>query len=467
MRIEASAAGFNAIFAIDIISKVEAGATPEATSTKTFDAICRAMSQCTLLIANLTPCLGVEPDADVIFQLGYMAAQNKPVFSFSNDSQTLYERVRKWNGTEFSERLLNSSKQTGRLIKCDRNNMLIENMGILDSSIALENPGPDSYNDPMLEGPSFATGSRVLTPKLFGITIPKNDIYSNIIVFAQAVSDAKNHVSMKKQCPNQGLTQIVENPNATYLAGPGVLLPDAETYFTHARDIIKEKARDIVVVTPIEAHKHFSLMPECALENGNNPHLRELIYKTNTDLMRSARMGIFNLTPHRGVAAHSATIFNMGYMVGKDYAAGRTPRVYGFSTSANNLYERINIWFSNHKESDYYTTSSDYNHHLGNTAVYSKMIDAAILISGGLLSHRPTQEKDKKRNLTGSNSYSHLDDFTSCANEAVVQLIKDGIKCTPSLGARVSSGPNFWAPHTRAQEARNQEILAQQKSPLV
>lgn len=467
MRLEASAAGFTAIFAVDVISTVEAASSPEATSTKTFDAICNAMQQCKLLIANLTPCLGVEPDADVIFQLGFMAAHGKPVFSFTNVSQTLYERVRKWNGGEFTERLFCSSAQKSRAVSCDRNRMIVENMGIKDPSKAIDEPGPDSYNDPMLEGVSFATGSRVLTPKIFSMTIPQNEIYSNIFVFAQAISGAKNYFLMENQVQNHDSTQIVENPNATYLAGPEVLLPNVETHFAHAQEMIKDKAKDIVVVTPIEAHKNFSFMPESALENGNNPHLRELIYKTNTDLMRTARMGIFNLTPHRGVAAHSATIFTMGYMVGKDYALGRAPRVYGFSTSADNLHERIKCWFSSQKEVDFLTTSSDYTHHLGNSPVYSKMIDAAIRISGGQLSHRPTKEKEKKRNLTGSSNYSHQDDFSCCVSEAVIQWAKDKIECSPSLGARVASRPNFWAPHTKAQEARNQDILAQQKSPLV
>lgn len=464
MRKEVSEAGFTAIFAVDVLLQMEAGSS----SIITFNALCEAMQRCTVLIANLTPCLGVEPDSDVIFQLGYMAALGKPVFSFTNDPRTLYERVREWNGAEFTERLGNKQGETTLLFKYDRNGMRIENMGINDHSKAIEDPGPDSYNDPMLEGASFKTGSGVLTPTMFSMKIQNNQIYSNIFVFAQTVSDIKKYM-LNKKFPEPFTTQLDENPNAIYLAGPSTLLPDAESYYTNTQKIIKKSNNNITVITPVETQPNYRLAPERAFENGNNPYLRQLIYKTNIDRIKSTRMGIFNLTPFRGAAPHSSTIFEMGYMVGKDHALGRTPRVYGFSTTAENLHERIEHWFNGQKDGSHAlkeTTSSDYIYHFGQSFVYSRMIDAAILVSGGLLSHQPTKEKRDKRCLTGSRIYSHLDDFNSCAEQAVTLLTKDIIQSTPSLGNRVTEGPNFWAPCTAKQAVRNKETLAKQQSPL-
>jgi nucleoside 2-deoxyribosyltransferase len=46
-----------------------------------------------LLIANLTPFRGVSADPGTVYELGYMVAQNKPAYAFTNDVRGYTERV--------------------------------------------------------------------------------------------------------------------------------------------------------------------------------------------------------------------------------------------------------------------------------------------------------------------------------------------------------------------------------------
>ena len=211
MRRQVREAGFEAVFTKDIQKILAEDATEEMQCS----AICNAMKDSDLLLANLTPFLGVEPDPDVTFQLGYMAAQQKPVFSYTNVSKPFYERVLDWNGCAF---IIDAGLQR------DRDQMRIENIGIKDYTHAAKTAGPDSYNNLMLEGPSTMTGSLVLTPKIVGNEIPEEEFYTNLSVFTRAVSQAKQHVLVEKKIKANPAPQKIENPTASYIAGPGVFL---------------------------------------------------------------------------------------------------------------------------------------------------------------------------------------------------------------------------------------------------
>lgn len=51
------------------------------------------MNACDLIIANMTPFRGPSMDVGTAFEMGYMAAQGKPVFGYSNDGRLYVDRV--------------------------------------------------------------------------------------------------------------------------------------------------------------------------------------------------------------------------------------------------------------------------------------------------------------------------------------------------------------------------------------
>ncbi|MBW4661944.1 MAG: nucleoside 2-deoxyribosyltransferase [Drouetiella hepatica Uher 2000/2452] len=51
------------------------------------------MDRCDLIVANMTPFRGVSMDVGTAFEMGYMAAQGKPVFGYSNDGRLYTDRV--------------------------------------------------------------------------------------------------------------------------------------------------------------------------------------------------------------------------------------------------------------------------------------------------------------------------------------------------------------------------------------
>ncbi|MBI4782890.1 MAG: nucleoside 2-deoxyribosyltransferase [Oscillatoriophycideae cyanobacterium NC_groundwater_1537_Pr4_S-0.65um_50_18] len=51
------------------------------------------MDRCDLVVANMTPFRGASMDVGTAFEMGYMAAQGKPVFGYSNDGRIYADRV--------------------------------------------------------------------------------------------------------------------------------------------------------------------------------------------------------------------------------------------------------------------------------------------------------------------------------------------------------------------------------------
>jgi nucleoside 2-deoxyribosyltransferase len=47
---------------------------------------CRLMDQADAIIANMTPFRGVSMDVGTAFEIGYMRAQSKPIFAYSNET---------------------------------------------------------------------------------------------------------------------------------------------------------------------------------------------------------------------------------------------------------------------------------------------------------------------------------------------------------------------------------------------
>jgi len=57
-----------------------------------FDACVRMMDDCEVVIANMTPWRGVSMDVGTAVEVGYMHAQGKPVFGYTNETRSYNER---------------------------------------------------------------------------------------------------------------------------------------------------------------------------------------------------------------------------------------------------------------------------------------------------------------------------------------------------------------------------------------
>ena len=75
-------------------------------------------------IANLTPFRGPSADVGTVFELGVLVGHGKPVFAYSNDTDTLLERVRKAADATFDD---------DRKAWCDGFGMAIEDHGNADN----------------------------------------------------------------------------------------------------------------------------------------------------------------------------------------------------------------------------------------------------------------------------------------------------------------------------------------------
>ena len=55
------------------------------------------MNEADAIIANLTPFRGTSADVGTAYELGYMAAQGKPLYGYTNDARIFSDRIDLWN----------------------------------------------------------------------------------------------------------------------------------------------------------------------------------------------------------------------------------------------------------------------------------------------------------------------------------------------------------------------------------
>ena len=108
-----------------------------------------------------------------------------------------------------------------------------------------------------------------------------------------------------------------------YLAGPEVFLADAADLGQSKKDLCAEFGFEGLFPLDNEMKPIVS-----------NDRIDALIYRSNIAMMHDAHIGIFNLTPFRGVSADAGTIFELGLMVGYG------KRVFGYTNDPDGLFER-------------------------------------------------------------------------------------------------------------------------------
>lgn len=81
------------------------------------------MDDADLCIANLTPFRGISADVGTVFELGYMIAQGKPAYGFTNDPRDYSVRATDYFGS--------ATIESGRLVSPDGE--MIEQHGMADN----------------------------------------------------------------------------------------------------------------------------------------------------------------------------------------------------------------------------------------------------------------------------------------------------------------------------------------------
>lgn len=107
--------GFEGLFPFDPELDLK-NLTPREAGLAIYDSNMKLMDSCDLMIANMTPFRSPSLDAGTAFEIGYMTAQGKPIFGYSNDGRLYAERV--------------TNKQTATL---DKNGMFIEQFEMIDN----------------------------------------------------------------------------------------------------------------------------------------------------------------------------------------------------------------------------------------------------------------------------------------------------------------------------------------------
>ena len=109
-----------------------------------------------------------------------------------------------------------------------------------------------------------------------------------------------------------------------YLAGPEVFHPDAVAIGALKRSACLKHGFEGLY--PVDNE-----IPE----GERGPGVDRVIYRENLAMMRRADLGVFNLTPFRGVSADAGTVFEL------DAFVGMGKPVFGYSNDQRSMLERV------------------------------------------------------------------------------------------------------------------------------
>ncbi|MEA2861895.1 MAG: hypothetical protein QOC72_3934 [Methylobacteriaceae bacterium] len=168
-----------------------------------------------------------------------------------------------------------------------------------------------------------------------------------------------------------------------YLAGPEVFLPDAVEIGRRKKALCDGYGFDGLFPFDNEIVKS---------EKGKR--IDHVIYAANLEMLRKADIGIFNLTPFRGLSADVGTVFELGAMV------GLAKHVFGYSNDPDDLLTRMRnsglaVPRDPHWLDQNGMTIEDYSN------ADNLMIDAAFESQGHRIVRRSVAEAERFRDLAG------------------------------------------------------------------
>ncbi len=83
--------GFEGLFPLD--NEISFDAAPYEVAKTIREANVALIEECDIVMANLTPFRGLEPDSGTVYEVGYAAALGKKVYGYAQDRRPMIERV--------------------------------------------------------------------------------------------------------------------------------------------------------------------------------------------------------------------------------------------------------------------------------------------------------------------------------------------------------------------------------------
>ncbi len=84
--------GFEGLFPLD--NSIECDGTPYDIAKAIREANIALIEECDVVLANLNPFRGLEPDSGTVYEVGYAMALGKRVIGYADDRRTMIERIR-------------------------------------------------------------------------------------------------------------------------------------------------------------------------------------------------------------------------------------------------------------------------------------------------------------------------------------------------------------------------------------
>jgi len=194
-----------------------------------------------------------------------------------------------------------------------------------------------------------------------------------------------------------------------YLAGPDVFLKDAVEIGQRKQRLCEEFGFEGLF--PFDVNK--------SMEGDPDPIK---IFVRNCELMESAAIGLFNLTPFRGVSADAGTIFELGFMFGR-HQAGQRKLLYGYAGTQDPYATRVIRDFGS-AEAQYESSRDHKGYRIEAFDRYfdNLMIVRAIIETGGRIITKDETQK-------GSDQYiAAFDAFEASLKEILRKTTNDNVK---------------------------------------
>ena len=122
-----SAYGFEGLFPLDNVINFDA--SPYEVAKAIRKANVELIASCDIVMANLNPFRGVEPDSGTVYEVGYATALGKKVYGYAQDRREMIERIR-------SEQQLHHDAVHCKSEKCIEDFGLSHNLMMIDVVVA-------------------------------------------------------------------------------------------------------------------------------------------------------------------------------------------------------------------------------------------------------------------------------------------------------------------------------------------
>ena len=126
------------------------------------------MDECSAIIANLTPFRGVSADVGSVYEMGFMRGLGRPVFGYSNDPRTYFDRVAAGHDNTLRRRPSGEHE--------DADGMAVENF--------------QQHDNLMLAGGIIASGGALVIASL-----PQTERYASLTTFERCVETAADRLA--------------------------------------------------------------------------------------------------------------------------------------------------------------------------------------------------------------------------------------------------------------------------------